>query len=183
MNNQLIYGICFRNGRYSTYNLDLILGHLTYVKGVQGVENPSFLIVTKDLHSLYAVIEAVEYHIWWGVVVFDISEEGRNLVSLNTSQFNGDHPCHLSLSTSKTHCSLRTLLVEVSVIVNFEGWKSLSASDFHKIKEAPSIETSGGPQAHMARLQSDVICWWWFGHRPINGLSNQPGKLPCSKIA
>ncbi len=64
MNNQLIYV-----GGYASpemegiqlYNLDLTSGQLTYVKGVQGIENPSFLIVTKDLQRLYAVIEVAEY--------------------------------------------------------------------------------------------------------------------------
>ena len=64
MNNQLIYV-----GGYASpemegiqlYNLDLSTGQLTYVKGVKGVENPSFLIVTKDLQRLYAVIEVAEY--------------------------------------------------------------------------------------------------------------------------
>ncbi|MEK9973621.1 MAG: beta-propeller fold lactonase family protein, partial [Deltaproteobacteria bacterium] len=103
MNNQLIYV-----GGYASpemegiqlYNLDLTTGQLTYVKGVKGVENPSFLIVTKDLQRLYAVIEVAEYQgiSGGGVVGFEISEEGRNLVSLNNQPTNGDHPCHLSLS-------------------------------------------------------------------------------------
>ena len=106
MNNQLIYV-----GGYASpemegiqlYNLDLTTGQLTYVKGVKGVENPSFLIVTKDLQRLYAVIEVAKYQgiSGGGVVGFEISEEGRNLVSLNNQPTNGDHPCHLSLSTSE----------------------------------------------------------------------------------
>ena len=124
MNNQLIYV-----GGYASpemegiqlYNLDLTSGHLTYVKGVQGVENPSFLIVTKDLQRLYAVIEVAEYQgiSGGGVVGFEISEEGRNLVSLNNQPTNGDHPCHLACLLRKTHCSLRTIRVEVSVLIKF----------------------------------------------------------------
>ena len=162
MNNQLIYV-----GGYASpemegiqlYNLDLTTGQLTYVKGVKGVENPSFLIVTKDLQRLYAVIEVAEYQgiSGGGVVGFEISEEGRNLVSLNNQPTNGDHPCHLSLSTSE----------DALFVANYSGGSvsayqilkdgSLSEpSDFHQHQgSSVNLKRQEGPHAHMAHLTPD----------------------------
>ena len=133
MNNQLIYV-----GGYASpemegiqlYNLDLTTGQLTYVKGVKGVENPSFLIVTKDLQRLYAVIEVAEYQgiSGGGVVGFEISEEGRNLVSLNNQPTNGRPP----LSPELVYFRRRIVRCELfgwkcQCLSSFEGWKPLSA--------------------------------------------------------
>ena len=104
MNNQLIYV-----GGYASpemegiqlYNLDLTSGHLTYVKGVQGVENPSFLIVTKDLQRLYAVIEVAgdEGSCEGGVVDIGNAVECQDLVTLNNQPTNRKHPWHQGVST------------------------------------------------------------------------------------
>ena len=86
------------------FTLDLTSGRLDYVKGVMGIENPSYLILTKDLQHLYAVIEVEEYEGTPGgrVIGYKVAEEGRILVPLNNQPTNGNHPCHLSLSKSET---------------------------------------------------------------------------------
>ena len=141
------------------FNLDYTSGQLTYVKGVMGIENPSFLILTKDLRCLYAVVEASEYHgtPGGGVVGYEISEEGSILKPLNNQPTNGDHPCHLSLSHSE----------DALFVTNYSGG-SVSAyqimkdgnlsvqSDFHQHQgSSVNLKRQEGPHAHMAHLTPD----------------------------
>ncbi|MEK9702648.1 MAG: lactonase family protein [Deltaproteobacteria bacterium] len=141
------------------FTLDLTSGQLNYVKGVRGIENPSFLILTKDFQRLYAVVEVSEHqgNSGGGVAGYAISEEGRTLNPLNNQPTNGNHPCHLSLSHSED--ALFVANYSGGSVAAYQVMKDGNLSgpnDFHQHHgSSVNLKRQEGPHAHMAHLTPD----------------------------
>ena len=84
------------------YFMDPASGELTAAGVAARTEEPSFLAIHPDLHTLYAVNETMEYQGKPGgaVSAFHIDPDGGDLSFLNKQATHGGAPCHLSVDAT-----------------------------------------------------------------------------------
>lgn len=162
MSRYLIYVGCYApesEEGIQLISLDLHTGELAYCSGASGVENPSFLTLSKDQRFLYAVSEVAEFQgvSGGGVVSFAVSENGQHLTRLNAQPTQGDAPCHLCLDAQEQ--SLH--------VANYGGGNVCSygiAADgtlteprsFHQHEgQSANPDRQEGPHAHMVHVLPD----------------------------
>ena len=105
--NTIVYIGTYNNGSdqskgiYS-FSFDKKEGRLTPVEVVEGILNPSFLVVSKDGNTLYSVSEVFEVNGTAGgsISAFNINSETGKLSFLNTQLSGGACPCHIELDPS-----------------------------------------------------------------------------------
>ena len=78
------------------YDFDDATGELKYKSVVKGVENPSFLAISKDRKFVYAVNE-LGGEKKGGVSAFTFNGPTGELTLINTQNSEGDHPCYISI--------------------------------------------------------------------------------------
>ncbi|TYP67999.1 lactonase family protein [Paenibacillus methanolicus] len=135
------------------YVLDTETGAMTKQYGVKGVENPSFLTVSKDASRVYAVGETTDERPGTvGAFVVDLN--GQGLTPLNEQSSLGSSPCHVVLDPEE----------KLLVVVNYGGGNlslypvmadgSVGPTEDHVRHEGASVMTDrqAGPHPHSSIL-------------------------------
>ena len=78
------------------YDFNDATGELKYKSVAKGVENPSFLAISKDRKFVYAVNE-LGGEKKGGVSAFTFNAPTGELTLINTQNSEGDHPCYISV--------------------------------------------------------------------------------------
>ncbi len=136
------------------YDVDTATGVMEYVSHVEGITNPSFLVLTPDARFLYAVGETGDPH--GGVFAYAVDASGT-LTPLNNQSSGGSGPCSIDV-----HRSGKAVLV-----ANYGGGSvsSFPVNDDGSLGEAASVIQHTGssvdqsrqkePHAHMIRHDLD----------------------------
>jgi 6-phosphogluconolactonase len=84
------------------FEFDAANGKLKQTGITEGIDNPSYLAVSRDNKYLYSVIENETFGRKYGggVAAFSIDKHTGGLTLLNTQSTLGKHPCHLSMDSS-----------------------------------------------------------------------------------
>lgn len=83
------------------YEFDANSGDFKLLNKATGVENPSFLAVSRDKTNIYAVNEAGQDN--GGVSAFSYDNKTGSLRLLNRVNSGGDHPCYIAVDELKAH--------------------------------------------------------------------------------
>lgn len=89
------------------YNLDMNdeTGMLSPINNPTELENPSYLVFSKDKKHLYTVVENADYKGEYGgaVAAFSIAPSTGELELLNYQSTKGKHPCHLCVDSNNKY--------------------------------------------------------------------------------
>src|SRR5262249_11769902 len=87
------------------YTLDTSTGKLTHRNSTAGIDNPSFLTISKDRQRLYAVSETAQFQGKAGGsgAAFAIQTPSGELTLLNRQSTRGEGPCHVTLDHSQRY--------------------------------------------------------------------------------
>jgi 6-phosphogluconolactonase len=157
----LYVGTYTRNGSEGIYRLrmDPSSGTLTPAGVTSGIENPSFLAIHPDLHTLYAVAEVGEFEGKPGGALnaYRIDPQTGDLTFLNQQLTYGAAPCYVSVDATGS----------VAMVANYSGGNvaafliqedgSLgSASDRVQHEgSGPDPKRQEGPHAHSINVTPD----------------------------
>ncbi len=157
----LYVGTYTRNGSEGIYRfyMNPATGELTPAGVTAGVDNPSFLAIHPDLHTLYAVNEVMEFEGQPGgaLSAFQIDPTDGNLTFLNQQPTHGGAPCYVSVEADGNVVlvanygsgNLATYLVQP------DGSLSAPADRVQHVGSGPDPRRQEGPHAHSINMTPD----------------------------
>lgn len=134
-------------------------GELTPAGVTAGVDNPSFLAIHPDLHTLYAVNEVMEFDGKSGgaLSAFHIEPNSGDLTFLNQQPTHGGAPCYVSVDADG-----KVVLVAnyaggnlATYLVQEDGSLSEPADLIQHSGSGPNPKRQEGPHAHSINLTPD----------------------------
>ena len=131
----------------SVYRFDQASGELELVHTVRNVANPSFLAISADRRSLFAVNELDR----GGVSAFARDPASGELTALNWQSSHGDSPCHISLSADGGHALVANYGsgTIAALPVGEDGRLDAASSVVQHEGSGADPKRQDGPHAHM----------------------------------
>lgn len=134
-------------------------GGLAPISSIEGVTNPSFLIVHPNQQWLYSVSETMERAdgIAGSVFAFRFDEGGKNVLALNHQPSGGDHPCHLRIDATGKWIFVANYSSSSASVYPIRDDGSLGDMTDHVQHQGkgPNPQRQEGPHAHSTILSPD----------------------------
>jgi 6-phosphogluconolactonase len=139
-----------------TYDMNTAAGTLFSFNTPAVLENPSYLVFSKDKKYLYAVVENSEYKGEYGgaVAAFSITPDTGELKFLNYQSTKGKHPCHLCVDSDNKYLFAANYSEGSFTVFPINEDGSLKPS-LHSIKHqgsGPNKQRQEAPHVHFVSL-------------------------------
>ncbi len=141
------------------YELDLDTGTLVQADALPDVDNPSYLVLSDDHKTLYAVNELKEFGGRKGgaVSAFSVDPDSKKLTFLNQQPTFGTDPCHVVLSKSGSHVFVSNFMSGSVCVYPVQPDGSLGEASHFVQHEGSSVneKRQKGPHAHSTTFSPD----------------------------
>lgn len=142
------------------YQFDPSTGSLSHVSTVIGIENPSFLKISREGRFLYAVSEVFEAQETPGgaLTAYSIDQQSGALNYLNSQSTHGACPCHLNIDQTGQYLMVSNYMGGNIAILPVKKDGSLRpASDVVQHEGCSNVnpERQEGPHVHSVTLSPD----------------------------
>ncbi len=141
------------------YQMDRLTGNLEFASSINGVENPSYLVVSPDHNFLYAVNEVTGFQgqAWGTVSSFGIALKSQTLKFLNKKSSQGAHPCYIAIDKQGRFVLLANYTGGNVAVLPIENNGQLGDATSVMQHQGASInpQRQAGPHAHSITLTLD----------------------------
>lgn len=141
------------------YELDLDTGTLVQTDVLPDVANPSYLVLSDDQKTLYAVNELKEFQGKKGgaVSAFSVNPESKKLTFLNQQPTLGTDPCHVVISKNGSHVFVSNFMSGSICVYPIRPDGSLGESSQFVQHEGSGVneKRQKGPHAHSTTFSPD----------------------------
>ena len=155
INEWLVYVGTYTTGKSEgiyVFRMDASTGELKYSSQIKGVDNPTFLSIDKQHHTLYALNEVHDFagKESGAVGAYSIDYTTGELTLINQQSSVGTGPCHLCLDKSEKYVLVANYAGgSVAVLPILEGRQLGEATDFIQHKgSSVNPERQMEPHAH-----------------------------------
>jgi 6-phosphogluconolactonase len=159
MNNDKVFIGTYTSGSSKgicAYDMDDETGKLTPANTPAEIENPSYLVFSKNKKYLYAVVENTEYNGEYGgaVAAFFINSSTGELDYLNYQSTKGKHPCHLCVDSDNKYLFAANYSEgSLSMFpINEDGSLAACSQNIRHEGSGPNKQRQEAPHVHFVAL-------------------------------
>ena len=140
----------------AVYEFNMQTGDLQFRSVTGGIENPSYLAISKDGTKVYAVSEKNNGQ---GIIIaYQFNRSTGTLRFINEASSGGEGPCYVSVDDAGTHVFAANYSDGRLSAIRLNKDGSLDTTDIQSIQHTGSSinkESQAGPHAHSAVLSPD----------------------------
>lgn len=160
------------------YDLDTQKGILNLKSECNLVENPSYLAMSKDKSTIYAVSETSEFNGKFGGAVAVLTYKNGEFVLDDIKATDGDCPCHVLIDKDEKYLYVSNYMSGDISVYRINDDKTLVMTDFVKhFGSGPNKERQESAHMHYCGFIDDKVCAVDLGIDKIKCYDNDTGKL------